>query len=197
VGGNPTILAISVETSFKNAAAGSNMSVSVQWMPPHPPAKRIQSTISRSIFSKLRSWVWGSSDNHDSNKYEEEEETTMTMADPSTYSAANLPRFSLLGYVERIPGGDADAELARCFVKAHPDARFWLPGNRIHESHFVRLVVTQVYWIGGFGDRAFIGWIPLEEWQGVTKEEWEAVRLPGEKPGWKEWSFVEGAEHDL
>jgi len=170
--GNPTLLAITVETSFLNAAAGSNMSVSVNWAPPHPPAKRIQNH---------RSW-WDFVFRHG-------EDVESEVADPSTYSAAALPRFSLLGYVERIEGGDESKELAKCFVKSHPDARYWLPGNRIHESHFVRLVVKQVYWIGGFGDRAYIGWIPVEEWNKVSRAEWEAVTLPGEKKGWKEWSF--------
>ncbi|KAK1758429.1 pyridoxamine 5'-phosphate oxidase-domain-containing protein [Echria macrotheca] len=168
-GGNPTILAISIETSFKNVAAGSNVSLAVQWTPPHPPAKRIAS-----VSSFLSRFLGGEKQ----------------VADPSTYSAANLPRFSLHGHIERIDGGDRDKNLAACFVKTHPDARYWLPGNRIHESHFVRLVVEQVYWVGGFGDRAYIGWIPVGEWRGVTREEWEAVRLPGEEKGWKEWSLL-------
>ena len=82
----------------------------------------------------------------------------------------------------------AAAGLADCFVNKHPDAKYWLPGNPIHESEWVRLVVTQVYWIGGFGDRAYIGWIDAADWRNVTREEWEAVELPGEKKGWKEWS---------
>lgn len=73
-------------------------------------------------------------------------------------------------------------------MEKHRDAKFWLPGNRIHASEWVRFVVREVYWIGGFGDRAYIGWIPVEEWQGVTRGEWEGFRLPGEKKGWKEWS---------
>lgn len=45
--------------------------------------------------------------------------------------------------------------------------------------------------MGGFGDRNYIGWIPVEEWRGVSKGEWESVRLPGEgedkKDGWMSW----------
>jgi hypothetical protein len=46
-----------------------------------------------------------------------------------------------------------------------------------------------VYWVGGFGDRNFIGWIPVEEWRAVRREEWEDVRLPGEGEGkgWMSW----------
>ena len=45
----------------------------------------------------------------------------------------------------------------------------------------MRMVVEEIYWIGGFGDRSYIGWFDPEEWKRITKEEWEQVRLPGEK----------------
>lgn len=173
--GDPTILAIGIATSFKNVEAGSNMSVAVSWVPPYPPRKRIE------LFARLRTW-WSGGDDP---RYD------------VGYSAANLPRFSLLGYLEPVTTeSDAEADaLQSCFLKYHPDARYWLPGNRIHESEWVRLVVTQVYWIGGFGDRAYIGWIPVEEWRNVTREDWEGVRLPGEKKGWREWAL--GGEGEL
>lgn len=174
-GGNPTILAISIATSFKNVAAGSNMSISINWAPPYPPKKRIEST---NMLNWVRDWF----DRRDRGRE----------YDPVPYSAANLPRYSLLGYLEPIAVDSVEeaGALQSCFLKSHPDAKYWLPGNRIHASEWVRLVVTQVYWIGGFGDRAYIGWIPIEEWRNVTKEEWEAIRLPGEKPGWDEWSIT-------
>jgi hypothetical protein len=158
--GNPTILAISIATSFKNVAAGSNLSLSLQWTPPYPPKSRISS--------------WFGTEDRD--KY------------LVPYSAANLPRFSLLGYLEKIPQEEVQAlELGKCFTEVHRDAKYWLPGNKIHTSEWVRLVVHSVYWIGGFGDRAYIGWIPVDEWKNVTTDEWKDIRLPGEKKGWKEW----------
>ncbi|KZL63951.1 hypothetical protein CI238_11593 [Colletotrichum incanum] len=172
-GGNPTILAITIATSFKNVRAGSNISLSMHWIPPFPPAKRI------SLFSSLKRRIFGSSD------------PGAAAAPPDTvpYSAANLPRFSLLGYLEKIPVDPVTSlKLAHCFVDKHPDSKYWLPGSPVHESEWARFVVTSVYWIGGFGDRAYIGWIPLEEWQNVTREEYESIELPGEKRGWKEWS---------
>jgi len=153
--GNPTILAINIATTFRNAARGSNVSLALQWTPPYPPSSRISSR----------------------------------KQDPFAYSAANLPRFSLLGHLERLSAEDVEkSKVKECFVKKHPDARYWLPGNRIHTSEWVRLVVEGVYWIGGFGDRAYIGWIGVEEYANVTREDWEGVRLPGEKKGWKEWA---------
>ena len=192
--GNPTILAITIATSFRNVRAGSNISLSLRWTPPYKPDGRIRSAAdapSSPLLSALR-WLGLA------------RPTAATAAAPPDvvpYSAANLPRFSLLGYLEPIalpaaeddidetPLADrSDAPLASCFVAQHPDARYWLPGNRIHASEWVRLVVTDVYWIGGFGDRAYIGWIPVGEWRNVTRAEWEEARLPGEKKGWDEWS---------
>lgn len=173
--GNPTILAINIATSFKNVREGSNISLAQNWAPRYPPDKRIKSTTSTTL--TFLDWLLGREPK------EEEEEV-----DPVPYSAANLPRYSLIGYLEKIDSASTEA-LSACFVDAHPDAKYWLPGNRIHESEFVRLVVTKIYWVGGFGDRAYIGWIDPADWNNVTQEEWEAVELPGEKKGWKEWSI--------
>ena len=102
--------------------------------------------------------------------------------DPYKFAPANLPRFSLLGYLEDISAQTVkDEGIAECFTRHHPDAKLWLPGNDIHESHWVRLVVEYVYWFGGFGDRAYIGWIPVEEWRNVTAKEIDHIRLPGEE----------------
>ncbi|KAF2745794.1 hypothetical protein M011DRAFT_469056 [Sporormia fimetaria CBS 119925] len=154
--GDPTILAINIATSFRNVAAGSNITLSLRW---HPPNKQ-------------------------------------------HYSAAAIPRFSLVGYLENIKDEDVvKGLLPACFVKYHPDAAAWLPGNPIHTSHWTRLVVQEVYWIGGFGDRAYIGWIPLEEWQSVTEDEIQSIRLPDEQSGgWgfgmvKEWMGLGGSDN--
>jgi hypothetical protein len=170
-GGDPTILAIKIATSFRNVAAGSNISLSMRWAPPHPPDRRL------GLWARLFGGGAAAGEGREA----------------VPYSAANLPRFSLVGRLEKMEFG-SDAEYRRvtkCFTTTHRDARYWLPGNRIHESEFVRLVVTRVYWIGGFGDRAYIGWIPVDEWKGVTEEDVEGIRLPGEKSGWDEWSVLD------
>ncbi|KAK8073716.1 FMN-binding split barrel [Apiospora phragmitis] len=172
--GNPTMLAISVETSFKNARAGSNISLAMQWAPPYPPNKRI-----KSYYPSFLDYFLGGSEDNSKEKV--------------PYSAANLPRFSVLGYIENVEP-EKTGDMSACFVKAHPDAKYWLPGNRIHESTFVRLVVQQVYWIGGFGDRAYIGWLPVNDWKNITKKDIEEIKLPGEKKGWDEWSIRDWVE---
>jgi hypothetical protein len=141
--GNPTILAVTIASSFRNVAAGSNITLSLRW---HPPSQR-------------------------------------------KYSAAALPRLALVGYIEDIPNKDINAlKIGSCFAKYHRDSVLWMPGNRIHQSRWVRLVVREVYWFGGFGDRAYIGWIPTSTWQDVTEKEIEACKLPGEQASfWQRW----------
>ena len=140
---DPTILAIDIATAFRNAAAGSNVTLSLRYHAPyhHPPSDDI---------------------------YE--------------YSPANLPRFSLLGNVEPISQEEVERyNISGCFFGRHNEATAWKPGNEIHHTYWARLVVREVYWLGGFGDRAYIGWIPLEEWRGVTEEEVEECKLVGEE----------------
>ncbi|KAI9670880.1 MAG: hypothetical protein M1817_003765 [Caeruleum heppii] len=133
--GNPTILAVAISTSMRNVAAGSNISLAVQW---HPGTG-------------------------------------------NAVSPASLPRFSLMGYLQEMSEDDIDdKDIDICYTNYHPDAVAWLPGNPIHRSAFTRLIVQQIYWVGGFGDRSYIGWIPVEEWRKVTRKEMDKARLPGE-----------------
>ncbi|CAD6585883.1 MAG: hypothetical protein ASARMPREDX12_003692 [Alectoria sarmentosa] len=139
---NPTILAISIATTFRNTRAGSNVTLSLRWHPPPsaPPSDDIYA-----------------------------------------YSPANMPRFSLVGYIEPIPPSEIlSYDVEACFLDRHPDAEAWLPGNKIHQSWWGRLVVKEIYWIGGFGDRAYIGWIPEREWNAVSEDEVAKARLVGE-----------------
>ena len=108
---------------------------------------------------------------------------------PTPHTPAALPRFSLHGYLEPIPPVDLLKHvIPACFLKQHPDSLLWQPGNDIHTSQYMRLVVEHIYWFGGFGDRARIGWLPVEEWRNVTMEEVAKCRLPGEKKKEKESS---------
>lgn len=96
--------------------------------------------------------------------------------------------------MEAIPPSEVEADMVeRCFLDRHLDAEAWLPGNQIHESWWARLVVSDVYWIGGFGDRAYIGWISAEVWTAVTEEEVGRARLVGEE-GYEEFMTRKGDE---
>ncbi|RBR06263.1 uncharacterized protein FIESC28_11129 [Fusarium coffeatum] len=183
--GNPTILEIKIATTFKNVRAGSNLTLSMNWVPPYPPAKRI------SLLSRLSAYV----PFLPSYDYNSRAQGPSDTPDTVPYSAANLPRFALFGYLEPIETTPVSAvKLAACFTRKHQDAKYWLPGNFIHESSWSRLVVTKIYWVGGFGDRARIGWLPVDEWKSVTRDEWESIKLLGEEKGWNEWSVSSVAE---
>lgn len=156
--GNPTLLALRVGTTFRNTAAGSNISLSIDW--------------------------WGHLDD------------TKPIYPGFPLSSAGLPRVTLMGYVEPFPTPvqlDTRAALEKCFFDVHPDAEAWSPSNKHspHASYWARMVVTQVYWIGGFGDVQRIGWMNVTDWKGIRREHslpgigdgrgWQDVRLPGEK----------------
>ncbi|TKA27587.1 hypothetical protein B0A50_04419 [Salinomyces thailandicus] len=149
--GNPTLLAIDIATPYKNFAQGSNISMHIRW--------------------------WPTQKTHYFSPKDDQGDDDI----PTPHTPAALPRFSLHGRLEPIGPVDLTKGLVpACFLKTHPDSALWQPGNDIHTSHYVRFVVEHVYWFGGFGDRARIGWLPLSEWQGVTNEEIMEMRLPGE-----------------
>ncbi|KKK17280.1 hypothetical protein ARAM_006259 [Aspergillus rambellii] len=156
--GDPTFLALRVATTFRNTAAGSNLSLSIDWW------DHVNST--NPVFPGF------------------------------PLSEAGLPRVTLFGYLEPfetpIPR-DTEAALRECYVDAHPDAKVWLPGKPLspHSSFWAKMVVTQVYWIGGFGGLQQIGWMNISEWKGIRRlgslpgigdgRGWEDVKLPGEQ----------------
>ncbi|QIX01165.1 hypothetical protein AMS68_006682 [Peltaster fructicola] len=157
--GNPTMLAIDIATPYRNYQAGSNISLSIRWWPAE------KNFYAASWWSKIT----GKAKRQDI---------------PTPHTPAALPRISLHGRLERIPNRGLDGfYLAQCFVRKHPDSVYWQPNapGAAHESHYVRFVVEQVYWFGGFGDRARIGWLPIEEWHSVTQREIDECRLPGEE----------------
>jgi hypothetical protein len=106
----------------------------------------------------------------------------LTHRDP--WSAANLPRASLIGYLEEMSEKDIELnDIVACYTGVHRDSRLWLPGDSraAHQGAWMRLIVQEVYWIGGFGDRNYIGWFDPKEWRDIRRKDLEEVRLPGEK----------------
>ncbi|RLV92378.1 hypothetical protein JA1_003194 [Spathaspora sp. JA1] len=83
-------------------------------------------------------------------------------------SPAGSPRVQLSGRLQKItftnPFDPKKVALEKCFLTRHPDAAMWLPNNLVspHKSHWTKLIVDDVYMIGGFGDRAYIGSINSE-----------------------------------
>lgn len=79
------------------------------------------------------------------------------------HSPAGSPRINLRGKLENVTFENPidQLKLEACFLKRHPDAKIWLPRNTTspHKSHWAKLVVDEVYMIGGFGNLAYIGTI--------------------------------------
>lgn len=95
---NPTILGVTVATTMKNAAAGSNVTLSTEYHVPRdaPPAD-----------------------------------------DPWLYLPANLPRISLVGYIERLSDDTVKKHnVTGCFFETHPDAVIVSISPSKHSAHF-------------------------------------------------------------
>ncbi|KAL4924735.1 permease for cytosine/purines, uracil, thiamine, allantoin-domain-containing protein [Aspergillus undulatus] len=149
--GDPTFLALRVATTFHNVAAGSNLSLSIDW--------------------------WDHVNN------------TKPLFPGFPLSEAGLPRVTLFGYIEKFESPvswRAERALRECYTAKHPDSQVWLPGRpgSPHSSFWAKMVVTNVYWIGGFGGFQQIGWMDIDEWKGIRRK----GSLPGigDGRGWED-----------
>jgi len=84
---------------------------------------------------------------------------------------ASRPRVSLIGNVTVFTDVDAipdEEEMKTCYVSKHPDARRWIPGpGEPHVAYWARFDPETIYYVGGFGGLHYIGYIPLEMYQGA------------------------------
>lgn len=66
------------------------------------------------------------------------------------------PRANLFGTLKEVETSDA---LKACFAKRHPDSASWLPGTDglVHDAAFYEFDVEKLYYVGGFGNVAYIG----------------------------------------
>ncbi|KAF8650400.1 hypothetical protein AX16_005207 [Volvariella volvacea WC 439] len=84
----------------------------------------------------------------------------------SEIPAAAHARVSLIGNVivyqdaRTMPNVD---DIKRCYLEKHPDARWWLPDDEraAHLAYWARFDPHTIYFVGGFGDEHYIGYIPL------------------------------------
>ncbi|EGE79732.1 hypothetical protein BDDG_02673 [Blastomyces dermatitidis ATCC 18188] len=165
--GNPLILALNIGTTFRNTKAGSNISLSIDWW----HHRQAQAAGENGVFGG--GGGGGGGVGHDALR-----------------TRAELPRLSLLGSLVPLKNLPDNTRIAaeKCFLAAHPDAEWWLPGHddTAHSGYWAKLVVEEAFWVGGFGDRARIGWLVPDIWRSVRrdgvngKQGWSDVRLPGE-----------------
>ncbi|SCW00629.1 LAFE_0C08438g1_1 [Lachancea fermentati] len=82
-------------------------------------------------------------------------------------SPMSSPRANYFGELKPLENSE---KLKECFLSRHPDAVWWLPGDddsKVHDGHWYELDVSDVYLVGGFGDRSYIGSISGEEYHGI------------------------------
>lgn len=81
-------------------------------------------------------------------------------------SPAGSPRINLKGQMKEVDLYEPSEllRIEKCFLDKHPDAKWWLPSNIVtpHKTHWAKILVSEVYMVGGFGDRAYIGVIDSE-----------------------------------
>ncbi|KAI5816600.1 pyridoxamine 5'-phosphate oxidase-domain-containing protein [Pyronema omphalodes] len=85
------------------------------------------------------------------------------------FSAAAHPRVALIGKLVEIDDPAEVERVKKCYLKKHPDAKWW-SGDDFHGNYWTRLEVKSVYWVGGFGNVAYIGWIPVELYKQAEPE---------------------------
>ncbi|KAF8639524.1 hypothetical protein AX17_001429 [Amanita inopinata Kibby_2008] len=88
----------------------------------------------------------------------------------SEIPAAKNARVSLMGNVtifkDTVDIPDLPS-IRRCYLEKHPDAKWWLPDDdrAAHKSYWARFDPQTIYFVGGFGDEHYIGFIPLHLYQ--------------------------------
>ncbi|KAI8592438.1 pyridoxamine 5'-phosphate oxidase-domain-containing protein [Geranomyces variabilis] len=86
-----------------------------------------------------------------------------TRPPPTSRGSLDEARVSLIGSLERISDDEEIAVARQVFLSRHPDAAFFP-----HSTAYFRLVPAAIRWIGGFGDRHFNGWVPLDLYRGAN-----------------------------
>lgn len=94
------------------------------------------------------------------------EDVNMTYPGGLPSSPAGSPRVNLKGHLDYVDLRDDNklANLEQCFTARHPDSKWWLPSKEWspHKSRWAKIYVNDLYLVGGFGDRTYIGNIDAE-----------------------------------
>ncbi|KAL7412024.1 pyridoxamine 5'-phosphate oxidase-domain-containing protein [Mrakia frigida] len=96
-----------------------------------------------------------------------EGKATVTLANKE--GTASKERVALIGTVtpeHNLTIADAASYTAQ-YLKYHPDAAGWLPTSTHspHASFWATFTPEEIYYVGGFGDTHYIGWIERELWE--------------------------------
>ncbi|KAI0081231.1 hypothetical protein K474DRAFT_1656712 [Panus rudis PR-1116 ss-1] len=90
----------------------------------------------------------------------------------SEHPTASRPRVAFMGNVtvfRSLNDTPNKEEIQSCYLEKHPDARWWLPGPKEpHIAYWARFDPHTIYYVGGFGNLHYIGYIPLDVYQNAT-----------------------------
>ncbi|CEM10832.1 unnamed protein product [Vitrella brassicaformis CCMP3155] len=95
---------------------------------------------------------------------------SLAVRSPDTSSPDPLfnARVTLLGNMTAV--ADPEAGVRDCYFAKHPEAHAW-EHLKSHKFSFWRFQPQAVHWIGGFGDRHYIGWIDVDIYRDAQPEE--------------------------
>lgn len=79
---------------------------------------------------------------------------------PEHYDVMTKPRTTLLGHLEVVPDDELD-HAKETYLKKHPNSKAWI---NFSDFAMYRMVVEDVYAVGGFGNDHYIGWISSEQY---------------------------------
>ncbi|GAA5955506.1 hypothetical protein JCM8115_006773 [Rhodotorula mucilaginosa] len=119
---------------------------------------------------------------------------TITINDMYGFGDGNLAagrmRVALFGTIERVEGEKEIAKCREAYLQAHPDARGWVPPGGPHAAFYARFRVHKVYAFNGFGDVAYIGWVPLDLYRA------SGALMRSEKEVHRHWPVPQQPEQD-
>lgn len=97
--------------------------------------------------------------------------------DTTSFTPMESGRVCLVGKVVSIIEENGPTFINVCraeFLKIHPDSKNWIG---LKDFSFYRLEVEKIYWIGGFGNIHYIGWIRSKLYTSVSEKKLPAPRI--------------------
>jgi len=88
------------------------------------------------------------------------------------YGATDRNRVTVFGSMHEVTDEAEISKAVRTFGKVHKDAKAYFPGKGPHQAFWAVIRVQAVYWVGGFGDTHYIGWIPLDMYRDAHERQW-------------------------
>jgi len=90
-------------------------------------------------------------------------ETIYQFEHPEHYDVMTKPRTTLMGHLEVVPEEELEAAKAT-YLKKHPSSKAWI---NFSDFAMYRMVIEDVYVVGGFGNEHYIGWISPEQYLSI------------------------------